>query len=253
MGGSPLRQVIRSVPWSRTRPLPQSGSPGVPCSPTAASYRHGGGPALGQRRWVRSARVRRTAARPAPRGALSHTYAAAPAGMGGQKLTSRQPSTPSVATLLVSPEADQQHRGDRIERRRGQAGLDRDGAQVVGDAVRGEQFHRVGEAAERGDEAPQRRRVQQPVERGPGQRARPGRAGRWRAGAASRWPAARSSPAARRRPGGFCPPTVRRMRAARAPPRVNPITSAAHPASRAGADDGHRPVQAAGPRPAGWR
>src|ERR1017187_10939634 len=40
---------------------------------------------------------------PAPRGTLSDTYAAAPLGMGSQKFTSRQLSTPRVATLLVRP------------------------------------------------------------------------------------------------------------------------------------------------------
>jgi hypothetical protein len=34
---------------------------------------------------------------------FSDTNARAPVGIGSQKLTTRQPSTPSVATLLVTP------------------------------------------------------------------------------------------------------------------------------------------------------
>ncbi len=40
---------------------------------------------------------------PLPGFIRSETKAAAPVGMGSQKFTSRQPSTPRVATLLVTP------------------------------------------------------------------------------------------------------------------------------------------------------
>ena len=66
-------------------------------------------------------------------------------------------------------EPHEQQRGDRVDHAEA-AGRQRDGAGHVGDAVGGEQLDRVGRGAERGHEAPQRRGVQQPVERGPQQR-----------------------------------------------------------------------------------
>ena len=45
----------------------------------------------------------RIALRPARGFTFSDTYASAPVGIGSQKLTSRQPITPSVATLRVTP------------------------------------------------------------------------------------------------------------------------------------------------------
>ena len=49
-------------------------------------------------------------------------------------------------------------------------GRDGQDTRYVGDPVGGEQLHRIDETAKGGHEAPQRRGIQQPVERGPGQR-----------------------------------------------------------------------------------
>ena len=54
-------------------------------------------------RLTMSASALRRSAQLEPRGTLSEMKATAPVGMGSQKLTSRQASTPSVATLRVRP------------------------------------------------------------------------------------------------------------------------------------------------------
>jgi hypothetical protein len=50
-----------------------------------------------------SAIALRVARKSPPFGTFSETYAIAPVGIGSQKFTRRQASTPSVATLLVRP------------------------------------------------------------------------------------------------------------------------------------------------------
>lgn len=66
-------------------------------------------------------------------------------------------------------ETDQQQRGYGVDNPQA-ARSQRKRAGHVGDAVGGEQFDRIGEVTERGDETPQRGGVKQPVERGPQQR-----------------------------------------------------------------------------------